>query len=198
MNESLKNRFKKVFTTNLWGSRESRSGKGSELRQTELIIKQIPEIIKKYKICSILDAPCGDYNYMKEIKLQCKYIGIDIVSELIESNSLKYNSVDFRCLDITSDDLPRCDLVLVRDLFSHLSNDHIKCSIQNIKKSGAKFLLVTSYTDHKKNLDLGSGPDKQWRRINLEKEPFNLNVEAKYSDGGCPINKDKSLLLINI
>ena len=193
MNDSLKSRFKKVFKTNLWGSRESRSGKGSELIQTKTLINEIPRIIKKYKISSLLDAPCGDYNYMKEIKLECDYIGLDIVPELIQSNSAKYNGVDFRCLDITCDDLPKCDLVLVRDCLTHLKNEDVKKAIKNIKKSGAKFLLVTSYTEHMENLDLENG---QWRRLNMEIKPFNLKSEYAFMECGDRINKDKSLILI--
>lgn len=195
MNEFLQSRFKKVFTTNLWGSRESRSGKGSELRQTHKLISEIPKIIDTYNISSILDAPCGDYNYMKEIKLKCNYIGIDIVPELIELNLSKYNDVDFRCLDITCSDLPKCDLVLVRDCLTHLTNNDVEKAIKNIEKSGAKFLLVTSYPDHQENLDLTNG---QWRRLNMEKSPFNLKAKDRYFEEGDSINKDKSLILVEL
>jgi len=195
MDQFLQSRFKKVFTTNLWGSRESRSGKGSELKQTQKLINEIPKIIEKYNISSILDAPCGDYNYMKEIKLKCNYIGVDIVPELIELNLSKYKGVDFRCLDITSSNLPKCDLVLVRDCLSHLTNKDVKKAIKNIEKSGAKFLLVTSYPDHQQNSDLTNG---QWRRLNMEKKPFNLISKDRYFEEGDSINKDKSLILVEL
>ena len=36
------------------------------LEQTLVILDELPKIIRKYKISSILDLPCGDFYWMKE------------------------------------------------------------------------------------------------------------------------------------
>lgn len=197
MNELLKNRFSGIFHGNTWGSIESRSGKGSEVRNTEKIIKEIPKLIKKYKIKSILDIPCGDFNYMKEIELDCDYIGADIVPSLIEENKSNYKNVKFECLDITSDELPKCDLVLVRDCLVHLSNENILKAIDNIKKSGSKYLLTTSFERCIINVDLGS---RMWRAINVKASPFNMDVIDSIRDDTelIPATSDKKLYLIKL
>ena len=196
MNESLKNRFNNIFKRNVWGSFESKSGKGSELRFTDSIIKSIPNIIKEYSISSILDLPCGDYNYMKEVDLACDYIGADIAPDLIELNKSRYPDVRFECLDVTSDPLPKCDLILSRDCLVHLSNADIEKAVANMKKSGAKYLLTTSFSNTTKNIDLPVGG---WRKINIELSPFNMEVTQIVSENSGQDNaEDKTLSLIKI
>jgi len=196
MNEFLKNKFDNVFRKNAWGSNESRSGKGSELKFTNSIIDSIPNIIREYSINSVLDIPCGDYNYMKEINLPCDYIGADIVPDLIEFNKSRYPDIEFKCLDITSDNLPKCDLILSRDCLVHLSNTDIEKAIINMKKSGARYLLTTSFSNTIKNIDLPAGG---WRKLNTELSPFYMDTIEVFSENSAQIDaEDKTLTLINL
>lgn len=59
-------------------------GHGSNLKQTQEIINQLPNIFKQHGVHSILDLPCGDYNWMKHVDLSdINYIGGDIVPKLL-------------------------------------------------------------------------------------------------------------------
>src|ERR1035437_7717295 len=80
--------FDEVHLINSWGSAESISGVGSDIEQTKVVIETLPQIFKKYNIKSFLDAPCGDFNWMKNVDLSdiTKYIGGDIVNSIVESN----------------------------------------------------------------------------------------------------------------
>ena len=175
----MKDIFQRIYLSNKWGSNESKSGKGSELSSTEVIRKELPELVKKLNVKSVLDIPCGDYNYMKEIDLNCDYIGADIVSELIASNSMKYPNVKFMCLDIVNSKLPKCDLVIVRDCLVHLSNKEVFKALDNIKESGCKYILTTSFSEFA-NKDISTG---QWRPINLAAPPFNYNPIMVIKEG---------------
>ena len=175
----MKDIFQRIYLSNKWGSKESKSGKGSELSSTEVIRKELPELVKKLNVKSILDIPCGDYNYMKEIDLNCDYIGADIVPELITSNSMKYPNVKFMCLDIVNSKLPKCDLVIVRDCLVHLSNKEVFKALDNIKASGCKYILTTSFPEFT-NKDISTG---QWRPINLAAPPFNYNPIMVIEEG---------------
>jgi len=191
----MKDVFQKIYLTNKWGSKESKSGKGSELKATEELRKVLPSIIDTWEIKSVLDLPCGDYNFMKEVKLNCKYIGADIVPELIASNSMKYPSVKFQCLNIVTDKLPKSDLIIVRDCFVHLSIKDIQTALKNVKKS-CKYMLVTSFpkTDFNKDIQAGG-----WRPLNMELFPFNLNPIAHILEGDREEKyNDKSMLLIEL
>ena len=196
-NESI---FTDKFKNNLWGSKESRSGQGSELAQTKILREQLPNLLTELKIKSMLDIPCGDFNWLKEVDLSfLSYVGADIVEELIHYNNENYNSENrkFLKLDIINDNLPKVDLILCRDLFIHFSYKDIFKSLDNIKKSGCKYLLTTSYPLTKKNLDILTG---QWHYLNLLIPPFSfpkpmMIIDEKSSEKGI---QNKNLLLWNI
>lgn len=118
-------RFTTIYETHSWVDDESRSGGGSNLYATQKIRKALPGLFLKYGVRSVLDVPCGDFFWFKEMKLDLdSYIGGDIVVPLIESLAAKYTSPirSFRVMDLTKDALPDCDLILVRDCFIHLSS----------------------------------------------------------------------------
>lgn len=178
----IKFQFSNIYNNNLWGSQESVSGRGSILEETEEIRKKIPTILDEYDINSLLDVPCGDFNWMKHVDLKnINYIGGDIVPDIIKKNKVKYEAPNkiFRIIDITTDELPRADLVLCRDCFVHLSYKDIFSALQNIKKSGSKYLLTTSFINRMRNKNIFTGG---WRPINLRIEPFKFPKPKKIID----------------
>jgi hypothetical protein len=159
------------------------SGTGSTLSQTIKIRKTIPALFKKYDIRSLVDAPCGDFTWMKEVELNgINYIGADIVDELIQSNNHLYGNdhVKFINKDIVIEVLPPSDLILCRDCFIHLSNNDIKKSIINFKRSCATYLLTTTFQNIHKNDNMVTG--RGWRPVNLEAAPFNFPTPLEIID----------------
>ena len=67
---SNKDIFTHIYKNNKWGDKYSFSGSGSNLNQTKIILENLPRIINKYEIKSILDLPCGDFYWMKEYNFQ--------------------------------------------------------------------------------------------------------------------------------
>jgi len=179
----------RIVSENLWGSSESFSGPGSELKNTKRISFFLPHILKWLGAKSMLDVPCGDFNWMSKIDLSSlEYIGADVEVQVIQRNREKYPEVDFRVLDITSSKLPACDVVLVRDLFGHLTNEEVSKSLLNLKDSGCRFLLSTTFT----SWGINATPEKSggWRIINLCVPPFSLNPIALLNEG-CIEGKGK-------
>jgi hypothetical protein len=194
---STKETFTRIKNKNLWGSRESVSGPGSDIEQTKTLVMELPELFKSNGIKTILDIPCGDFNWMRKVDLSAiDYIGADIVDELISENTKKYNSCNkkFVSLNIITDVLPKQDLIFTRDCFVHLSYNDIKKAVKNIKTSGCKYLFTTTFINHHNNHDIVTGG---WRPINLQDEPFNfpepeyILIENCTEDDGK--YKDKSL-----
>ena len=172
--EYVKNVFSDIYERNDWENPESRSGKCATVEATNLIRQELPPLLKKLKVKSMLDAPCGDFNWMKHTKLDLeKYIGGDIVPDLIARNRELYtNEVrQFRVIDITKDEIPAVDLIFCRDCLIHLSLNYMAAAIDNFKKSGSKYLLTTTYTSPEQNKDILTG---DCRSINLQIPPFNL------------------------
>ncbi len=171
-NKSINEIFTEIFKRNEWNSSESISGIGSQIDQTEAIRNALPDLIKKFKVKIFLDVPCGDFNWMKLVNLNVeKYIGGDIVDEIISNNNKLYvgNNKQFEVIDLTKEMLPESDILFCRDCLVHLSYNDIKKTISNIKKSKIKYLLTTNFTDTKRNIDIPTGA---WRPINLQKKPF--------------------------
>ena len=83
-----RNIFSRIYRDNAWGDTRSKSGSGSSLVATDKIRQQLPDLMRSYNLESLLDAPCGDFIWMREIVENVKvYIGVDIVPELIDRNN---------------------------------------------------------------------------------------------------------------
>ncbi len=184
-NLGLKERFSKVYTGNIFRGRESRSGAGSDLVQTEVVRSVLPNLLREYRVCTFVDAPCGDWFWMREVNLPVEqYIGIDIVDSLIERNQKDYGSkqVKFVCADLASDPLPPSDLILSRDCLVHLSFGDALKILANFKNSGAEYLLTTTFVDRRRNEDLGDG---FWRVLNMQLPPFNFPAPVALINENC-------------
>jgi SAM-dependent methyltransferase len=175
VNKQAKSVFKEIYHSNFWGSSESVSGRGSTLEETALVIELMNDLIIKFNIKSILDIPCGDFNWMNRVDLSSvSYIGADIVEEIIDKNNFKFSSsnITFMVKDLINDPLPQYDLIIVRDCLVHLSNKDIQKCLNNIKNSGSKYLLATSFPSFSHNKNIVTG---EWRPINLQRKPFYLS-----------------------
>ena len=83
--------FARYYFKNKWGDRESRSGKGSNLKNTEAVRRELPALLRRHNIRSILDLPCGDFYWMSSVDLgDITYLGGDIVPEMIARNRKTY------------------------------------------------------------------------------------------------------------
>lgn len=166
--------FSLIYELNLWGNIDSVSGNGSTLEETKIIRTEISRIIDEINARTLLDCPCGDFNWMKYTELdKCKYIGVDLIEKLIAENLKKYGSENrtFQKRDILKNVLPRAELILCRDFLVHLSFNDIFRAINNLKKSKSKYILTTTYQNVSKNKNIVTGA---WRPVNLEMPPFNF------------------------
>jgi len=193
-----KYRFTLIKNANFWGSSESKSGTGSDIVRTQVISQNLGHIIKEYDIKSILDCPCGDMNFMKEIfskdpTIACKYSGMDIVPELIKENKIKFPDVCFIEGDLSKLN-KSYDLIIVKDLLQHLRTKTQLEIICALKESGSKYLLINHEPHIKRNLYVYIDPAPLWIKFNLTLEPFNFKpVKELKSDGF-----DKNYILVKL
>jgi len=177
--ETLEERFSEVYEKNVWGSKESASGEGSEARYTEPLRRWLIDTIASHRVSRIVDAPCGDFNWMSLVlpQVDVEYYGFDIVETLIRSNSERFEGpkISFAAANICQDPLPKCDLLVVRDFLFHLSYVDVNEFLSNIEKVDYRYLLTTTHVvgDFFKNIDIRSG---DFRPIDLFAEPFNFSA----------------------
>lgn len=197
-----KDLFTQYYNDNSWNGRESLSGPGSDYEQTKYLIPELQALLKDLEIKTILDVPCGDFNWMRRVDLDgISYTGGDIVNKMIATNNKKHytKNISFEIIDIVKDTLPKVDLVMVRDCFVHLPNKDIMSAINNIIDSKSKYLLTTNFMwkTQKVNADIKVG---DWRRLNLEMEPFNFPYPIQIIIEGNiqSYDRDKTMSLWNI
>ena len=191
--DERKKRFTEIYVKKMWGrtkeiKEETASGSGSTLEATEILRNNLIILLKKYNIKTFLDAPCGDMNWMKLLLNNFeKYIGVDIVPNIIEDNKnkIKHDNVSFFCVDLLKGDLYDVDMIFNRACTRHLSNIEVQMIINNIKRTNSKFLLTDTSISVKYN-DRTKSKYSEAKFLNLELPPFNFPKPIEY------INTDKS------
>lgn len=174
---SVQDAFKTIYELNWWGSPESRSGTGSTLAYTANLRRLLPELVSRFQVKTIYDAPCGDFNWMRHIlpSLDVDYLGADIVPPLIEENSNRFSGSNCRFVvaNIISDRIPNVDLWICRDCLFHFSYRDIYLTLSNFARSETAYLLTTTYVNETgfANTDIRTGDA---RPIDLFAPPFCL------------------------
>jgi 2-polyprenyl-3-methyl-5-hydroxy-6-metoxy-1,4-benzoquinol methylase len=168
---------KEFFTKNLSEDLESLSGHSSTLINTYYFRDFLKSILKSKKIKTISDCPCGDWNWMRSVKLDgINYTGYDILPELIEANSEKYPKIPFILFDAVVEILPKADLIICKDFLTHLHDEEIEMVLSNFKKSESKFLVSTSYVSPVITTFSGN-----WGFREISLESFGLTpIESKF------------------
>ena len=170
--ESRQTRFRRYALTNRWKAKETVSGPGSTVKYTENLRKELPRLFDKYEIQSMLDAPCGDYNWMRLVERpKVQYIGGEIVPELVEDNNACYanDNTRFILCDILKDELPAVDLWMCRDVLFHFPYDDTFRTLRNLLRSNITYLLTTDHPEQEENYDIRIGT---FRPMNVLIEPF--------------------------
>ena len=116
-------------------------GRGSTIASSINAMNWLPEICEKYNIKTICDAGAGDLHWMKHVKWKSDvdYTPYDLVprhSDVIE-------------LDITTQNLPKCDLILCRFVLNHLcghgeDQTRVMMALERFIRSG-KYLAATNF-----------------------------------------------------
>jgi SAM-dependent methyltransferase len=167
-------RFAQIYRQRLWGSPESASGEGSTLEATGPTRVALARLIESHAIRSILDAPCGDFNWMSQVPFAGDYTGVDIVPELIAANAARFGAARrrFAVGDIVAEPLPEADLVLCRECLNHLPLADACAALERLAEAARKLLVVTHYPQVRFNPDQPAS--FRFRRLNLELAPFGL------------------------
>ena len=179
--------MRQIYDKHLWGGDDLDFYSGEGSHKSKIIkpyIKAVSEFLKsKESKLTVLDLGCGDFNIGKHfIAYSEKYIGVDIVDSLIERNKSKFkaDNLEFYCLDISKDKLPKADCVILRQVLQHLSNAEIK-EILNLLPN-YKYIILTEHIpigNFKPNKDKIASQGirlKQNSGVDILKAPFNFQV----------------------
>lgn len=161
------------------------NGPGSSLEFTRNLREELPDLLRHYRIGSMLDCPCGDLTWLADTDLRMlhSYVGMDVEKRLIDANQHNFRSFGnygFVCCNLlTRKRFPKVDLILSRDFLAHLTTEWIEHMIGKYKESGSTYLLASNYPGTRTN-DFDYDPYAYaWvgyieRPHDLELPPFNL------------------------
>lgn len=184
-------RFRLIWALDLWGGGAARSGQGSTLEATRRLRTALPSALAELGVGVLVDVPCGDFGWLCGVDLgSVRYVGIDIVPEIVARNRERFGESERRRFvvgDAAREPLPAGDAILCRHLLPHLSFDDALRVLEQCRRSGARWLLTTTFAVVKSNHDVVTG---DFRAINLERPPFGLPPPVRVLDDSCPANPD--------
>jgi len=196
--------FQSIYRRDLWGGNAVTpffSGFGSRGEHAKLYVDAMVPLLAQHasessKEFVIVDLGCGDFAIGSQLLKSLdgvRYIGCDIVPELIDYNQYRYGTprygvgtIEFQTVDIVHDLLPDGDVCLVRQVLQHLSNAEI-CTILP-KLSKYSYIYISEgqplIREGLPNPDKPVGADVRYdwrtgrgRGVELDLPPWNLTLQ---------------------
>ncbi|HMN38204.1 MAG TPA: class I SAM-dependent methyltransferase [Hyphomicrobium sp.] len=198
--------FNEIYARGTWrpaGSNATfHSGPGSVADVTEGYEVFVADVIDADpSIRRIVDIGCGDFQVSERILARLQkpvtYVGCDIASLVVADNEARHavaGRIEFRNLNVATDPLPDGDIVTIREVFQHLSNDTIAAALANLRRTFRRAIVTEAVPvePSKPNLDIASGyrtRDGLRSGVYLELAPFGLEIEDRYEVRVASANK---------
>lgn len=137
--------FNEIYAKGMWrpegAEAEFHSGPGSLAPVTAGYEAFVAGILDSDPaIETLVDIGCGDFQVSQRIlgrvKRPITYVGCDIASLVVDHNQRTHGragKISFQTLNVAKDALPAGDIVTIREVFQHLSNDTILAAIANLR-----------------------------------------------------------------
>ena len=194
-NKSNQEIFEEIYTNKIWGKSPNSadvffSGGGShEADIVSSYVKSVKKFLSSLENKPVIvDIGCGDFNVGKNfLTLATQYVGCDVVPSLIDFNIKTYRrkNLTFIHLDAVKDELPKGEVVIIRQVLQHLSNAQIKSILKKINLNYG-YLILTEHLPKEENFvanvdipvghliraNVNSG-------LNIEKPPLNFKAKNK-------------------
>jgi SAM-dependent methyltransferase len=202
----LEQTFTEIYESGVW-ARESgvryHSGPGS-----------LPDVTKPYEdfvaayldrkpaIATLVDIGCGDFQVsnriLQRLSRPVRYHGCDIAANVVAYNQQQFGhagKISFHQLNVATDPLPAGDIVTIREVFQHLSNETILAALSNLRRSFTHAIVTESIYARPAapNLDIVSGyrtRDGLKSGVYLDLAPFSLRIVEQLDS---PVTHDEIL-----
>lgn len=183
--------FTEIYLESKWtpGVSGFNSGIGSkDERIINAYVKAVRDWLRRIDSTklAIVDLGCGDFRVGGQfVDLCARYVGVDIVTSLIEYNATHFASptVQFLHLNILEDALPDGDVCFLRQVLQHLSNDQIQTILRRVQQY--RWTVITEHHPsnaclRQANVDKPHGADIRLfdhSGVFLDQPPFNVSQE---------------------
>jgi SAM-dependent methyltransferase len=192
---SMKEAFTEVYQRDDWCGG---SGRGSVPENTTEYRRLIEKFIRTHAIERIVDIGCGDWQFSRLIDWgNIDYLGIDTVPAVIEANRKRFGTrYNFMCLDVTCDDLPAGELLLIKDVLQHWPNAVIQRFLPRLAQYRYVILTNDGYPSTTLNTDIRM---TGYRPLDLRQPPFSFDAEEllRYRTDEVPLEQWNKLVLLH-
>jgi len=175
----MKQQFEHIYAHNIWGSG---SGEGSFLIHARPYVTFLQRFLRERDIRSVVDFGCGDWQFSKAIDWgDIRYRGYDIVASVVLENRKRYQTrhITFHEIGGACDDLPPADLLIVKDVLQHWSDESVLAFLPVISRF--RYALITNCVNPlgpTQNLPI---EDAGFRYLDLRLPPFNIAAHEAFS-----------------
>ncbi len=179
-----------IYEKKFWGSNTAAFYSGEGSHNSAIVKPYVNAVLKFLKThnnaLTVCDLGCGDFNIGKQLVKHTKtYYAIDIVAPLIERNKtvFKDTHLEFLCLDIAEDALPKADCAILRQVLQHLSNEEIQKITPKLK--AYKYIILTehlplgSFEPNKNKITSLGNRLKQNSGVDVLAAPFYLKIKTQ-------------------
>jgi len=197
--------MQQIYDLNLWGNNGSLFYSGDGSHRDEFVKPYLDAVLTFLRSfenkLSVVDLGCGDFNIGNNLVDSTReYNAIDIVPELIEYNNKRFNCevLKFSCLDVSKEEIPVGDCVIIRQVLQHLSNTEISKIVAKIEKY--KYVILTEHIPNSSfipNCDIVSGQGIRLKKksgVDIEKEPFHFQFKTKETLCEVRLTNDKGAI----
>ena len=204
-----KDAMTQIYDMHLWGGKEHDFYSGEGSHDAKIIVPYLEAVTAFLKshnnALTVCDLGCGDFNIGKHLtKHTKKYFAVDIVEQLIERNTseFKADNLNFYCLDIAKDVLPKADGIILRQVLQHLSNSEIQHIIKKLLHY--KYIILTEHIplgSFIPNKDIISGQGirlKQNSGVDVSKAPFNLTFKEEKNLNEIVLENNKGRIVTTL
>ncbi|MEJ0013364.1 MAG: class I SAM-dependent methyltransferase [Bauldia sp.] len=169
--------FDMIYRAEVWGSRGNEaavsSGYGSTGKATAPYRDFLVSFMRDKNIRSVVDIGCGDWELGRLVDWTgVDYTGVDVSAVILENTS-RFTADGIRFIegDARTIDLPRADLLLMKDVLQHWSNDDIKRFLPKI--GGYRHALLTNGAPLREAEDINHDiPAGNYHALDLTRPPF--------------------------
>ena len=178
----MRDELKALFEGKDWSQgrpNTSVSGFNAGMRTTRRLRAALPGIFQRYGVTSFFDGSCGDWFWMQHVDLTgIKYTGWEISQQLVDNNQqFASDTISFSLGDITSDPIPRVDMVMCRDTLVLLMFDKRWDFFENFAASGSTYLLASHWFVDVNRYVYRNGGNKP---ISMLAEPFSFGEPLEW------------------
>lgn len=147
----LASKFDEIYRKGHWGRNEDGSmSSGTGTRESSIVgpyVEAVRLLLDQSFAAkpTVVDIGCGDFRVGSLVRPSAgRYLACDISREIIGQNTARYPAdpdLEFLVLNAVDDPLPDGDVVTIRQVLQHLSNDHIRRIVP--KLSAFRYVIVT-------------------------------------------------------